>query len=67
MGNAWWGVVMGKSLIFFPSSPPRNLGIFGDFTPKKYQNLSFSCLQNAVPIPKNQAQCARKRYDPQYF
>ena len=54
-------LVMGKSPIFLPPSPPQNLGIFGDFPSKKPQNLEFPHPQsvpehskscNPVPIPE---------------
>ena len=54
-------IVVGKSPIFLPLSPPQNLGIFGDFPSKKPRNLEFPHPQsvpehskscNPVPIPE---------------
>ena len=53
--------MVGKSPIFLSPSPPQNLGIFGDFSPKEPQSLGFPRPQsvpkhfkscNPVPIPK---------------
>ena len=47
-----------KSLILLPPSPPRFLGVFGDFPPKNPQNLRFprpqsipETIKSFVPVP----------------
>ena len=51
-------LVWGKSPRFFPPSPPRNTGFFGDFPPKNPQRLSLPRPQSipkpfrgSIPVP----------------